>query len=177
MNARTVAAICWSLLFLECIVAANQLTSNLGMVPVGFGLVATAGTYLAGLTFVVRDLVQDAAGKLTVIGLILVGAAASAALADGRIALASGVAFLLSELVDFAVYTPLRRAGWIRAAVASNVVGSIVDTFVFLAIAGFPIWSSVPGQLVGKLTITAIVVAAVALVRALLRHDVVTRRA
>ncbi|MDQ0679672.1 uncharacterized PurR-regulated membrane protein YhhQ (DUF165 family) [Arthrobacter pascens] len=146
---------------LACILAANFVTSRYGIVPVGFGLMATAGTYFAGLTFVLRDALQDAAGKVWTLGLIAVGAALSFFLADPFIALASAVAFLSSEVADLVVYTPLRKSGYIRAAVASNLVGSFVDTIIFLTIAGFPIQEALAGQMVGKMVVT---VAAVALV-------------
>ena len=152
--------------FLAVILAANYVTSRYGMIPVGFGLAATAGTYFAGATFVLRDAVQDAAGRRWVVALILTGAALSFAISAPFIALASAVAFLLSESVDFAIYQPLRRRGYVRAAVASNVAGSFVDTVAFLGIAGFPIWPALPGQMVGKLAVTVVVVALVAAIRA-----------
>jgi uncharacterized PurR-regulated membrane protein YhhQ (DUF165 family) len=151
--------------FLACILAANYVTTEYGMVPVGFGLVATAGTYLAGLSFVLRDAVQDTMGRLATLGLLVVGAGLSYLVSDPFIALASGVAFLVSELADLAVYTPLRRRGYIRAAVASNVVGAFVDTFLFLSIAGFPL-TAWQGQVVGKLAVTGVVVLGVAAYRA-----------
>jgi hypothetical protein len=151
--------------FLACIVAANYVTSRYGMIPVGFGLLATAGTYFAGVTFVLRDSVQDGLGKYATLGLIVLGAALSYLVSDPFIALASGVAFLASETADLAIYTPLRDRGYVRAAVASNVVGSVVDTVLFLSIAGFPIQQALAGQIVGKLTVTAVVVLAVAAVR------------
>lgn len=153
--------------FLGCILAANYVTTEHGMVPVGFGLVATAGTYFAGATFVLRDAVQDTAGRRWVVALILAGAALSFLISAPFIALASAVAFLLSESVDFAIYQPLRRRGYVRAALASNVAGSLVDTVAFLAIAGFPVWPSMPGQMAGKTAITVAVVLGVVIVRAL----------
>lgn len=147
--------------FLGCILAANYVTTRYGMVPVGFGIMATAGTYLAGVTFVLRDSIQDAYGKAVTVALIVVGAAASFLVADPFIALASGVAFLVSEVADLLVYTPLRRRGYVRAAVASNVVGAVVDTVLFLWIAGFPIADAITGQIVGKLAVTLAVVLAV----------------
>jgi queuosine precursor transporter len=143
---------------LACILAANFVTSRYGVVPVGFGLMATAGTYFAGVTFVLRDSLQDAAGKVSTLGLIAVGAALSFFLADPFIALASAVAFLTSEVADLVVYTPLRKRGYIRAAATSNVVGSFVDTIIFLTIAGFPISDALAGQMVGKLIVTALAV-------------------
>lgn len=151
--------------FLACILAANYVTTRYGMVPVGFGLVATAGTYFAGLSFVIRDSLQDAAGKRWTLAVIAIGAALSFLVADPFIALASAVAFGISEVVDLAIYTPLRRRGYVRAAVASNVAGSFVDTIAFLAIAGFPIWAALPGQMVGKVAVTLVAVLIVAGVR------------
>jgi len=152
--------------FLACILAANYVTTHLGMVPVGFGLIATAGTYFAGLTFVLRDSLQDVAGKRWTLSAIAAGAALSFLVSDPFIALASAVAFALAELADLAVYTPLRKRGYIRAAIASNIVGALVDTIVFLWIAGFPILAALPGQMVGKLLVTAVAVIAVATIRA-----------
>jgi hypothetical protein len=182
--------------FLATILAANWATTRYGMVPVGFGLAATAGTYFAGLSFVLRDSLQDTTHPGTpprtlrdrlhaarwVLATIAAGAILSLVLAltiyradaahlppgvtPTAIALASGAAFLIAETADLAVYTPLRRRGYIRAALASNVVGAVVDTLVFLWVAGFPIGPSFPGQLVGKLTITAVVVVVVKVVTA-----------
>lgn len=159
--------------FLGAILLANYLTTEYGLIGVGFGLVATAGTYLAGLTFVLRDSVQDGFGRWVTFLLIGVGAGLSFIVADPFIALASGVAFLVSETADLAIYTPLRERGYVRAAVASNVVGAVVDTFLFLWIAGFPVvGDAVAGQMVGKLTVTAVVVAGVVGIRAVSRESV-----
>lgn len=167
MNTRIAAAVG----FLACILAANNLTAEHGIVPVGFGYAATAGTYLAGLSFVLRDVVQDTMGRRAALVLVAAGAGLSYLVSDPFIALASGVAFLVSEVADLAVYSPLRRRGYIRAALASNVVGALVDTFLFLWIAGFPLagWE---GQLVGKVAITAAVILAVGVARAVLRQPV-----
>ncbi len=159
MNRIAIAA------FLVCILAANYVTTEYGMLPVGFGLVATAGTYFAGLTFVLRDSIQDAYGKRATLALIAVGAALSYLVSDPFIALASGVAFLAAETADLAIYTPLRKRGYLRAAIASNVVGALVDTVLFLWVAGFPIADAIAGQMVGKVAVTAIVWAAVLIYR------------
>lgn len=158
--------------YLASIVAANWLTARYGFVPVGLGLSATAGTYAAGMAFVARDAVQDTAGRLAVIGCILGGAALSWWASTPALALASGAAFLLSEAADMAIYTPLRRRGYVRAAVASNLVGSAVDTVVFLWLAGFGLtWPVFGGQMVGKTCITLAVVVGVVMIRAFLRHS------
>jgi hypothetical protein len=63
--------------------------------------------------------------------------------------IASGVAFLLSELADLAVYTPMARRKLIAAVVASSVVGLVVDSIVFLWLA-FGSLEFLPGQVIGK---------------------------
>jgi uncharacterized PurR-regulated membrane protein YhhQ (DUF165 family) len=120
--------------YLACILAANWALDRWGMVPIGFGLTVPAGVYFAGFTFGLRDAVQEVASRAWVVGLIVVGAAASW-LIDPTFAIASGTAFLLSEFADFAVYTPLAEKRWMVAVLASNVVGSTLDSLVFLAIA------------------------------------------
>lgn len=146
--------------FLALAVAANVLTNEYGLIPVGFGLMATAGTWAAGLVLLARDWVHDTAGKWAVLACIVAGAGLSVALTNPALALASGAAFAVSELADLAIYTPLRRKGWGRAATASGVVGSIADTFLFLWIAGFFTWAAVPGQLFVKIGITVVFVLA-----------------
>jgi uncharacterized PurR-regulated membrane protein YhhQ (DUF165 family) len=161
--ARSVAAFA---AYIAAIVAANVATTHYGLVPVGFGLTATAGTYAAGAALLLRDAVQDYAGPRWVFAGISVGAALTAFMSPA-LALASTVAFLLAELLDMAVYTPLRDRGWARAALASGIVGAVVDTYAFLALAGFPITTgTVAGQLVGKaLWVTVLPVAVVLTIR------------
>lgn len=155
--------------YLATVVGANWLTAEYGLVPIGLGLSATAGTYAAGLAFVARDAVQDAAGRLAVLGCLALGGVLSWILSTPALAVASVAAFALSELADMAVYTPLRRRGYVRAALASNLLGAVVDTLVFLQLAGFGL-SGVPGQLAGKAYATGVVVGLVVIARAFLRH-------
>ena len=159
--------------YLVTIVAANWLTARYGFVPMGLGLYATAGTFAAGLAFIARDAVQDAAGRLAAVGALVLGGALSWFLATPTLAVASAVAFGLSELVDMAIYTPLRKRGYVRAALASNLVGSVVDTLMFLWLAGFGLAAlTVTGQLVGKAWATVAVVGLVVIARVLLRNRV-----
>lgn len=137
--------------FIGSIVAANYLTQHYGMVNVGFGLTATAGTYAAGAAFLLRDYTQERTGRAATAALIIIAGAVTY-LISPALAVASATAFLISEFVDMAVYIPLRRRGFYVAAFLSNVTGAIVDTFVFLHLAGFPITpEGVEGQLVAKI--------------------------
>jgi queuosine precursor transporter len=136
--------------YAAAIVAANRLTSRYGLVPVGFGLTATAGTYSAGCALMLRNQVQDLLGRTFAAAAVLAGAAMSA-LFSPTLALASGTAFATSELIDTALYTPLRRIGWARAVLAASLLGAILDTLVFLYIARIPATGhSIAGQLIAK---------------------------
>lgn len=52
-----------------------------------------------------------------------------------RIAVASGTAFLVAQLLDVGIFSALRRASWWKAPLASTVIGSSVDTALFFFIA------------------------------------------
>lgn len=137
--------------YIGSIVAANWLTTTYGLVPIGFGLAVTAGTFAAGAALVLRDAVQVTAGKWIVLAAILVGCAVSYVVSDPFIAYASALAFLASELVDFAIFTPLRPRSVALAVVVSSVVSAPVDTVLFLHIAGFGVtWQAVLGQFIVK---------------------------
>jgi hypothetical protein len=138
--------------YVGAIFAANWAVSTIGLLPVGFGLTAPAGVYFVGLTFTLRDLVQEHWGRCGVLVAIILGAAISASL-SGRLAVASGAAFLLSELADFGVYTPLRERNWPLALVASNAIGLAVDSALFLQLA-FGSLDFLSGQIVGKAWMT-----------------------
>jgi uncharacterized PurR-regulated membrane protein YhhQ (DUF165 family) len=146
--------------YVGTIVAANWAITRYGLVPVGFGLTAPAGVYFAGLAFGLRDLTQEWAGKPATLAAIAVGAAVSYLVASPALAAASALAFGLSELADWAVYQPLRRRGWAVAVAASNTVGLLVDSALFLWIA-FGSLAFLPGQVVGKAWMTALAVAVV----------------
>ena len=143
--------------YIATIFAANWAIATFGAVPVGFGLMAPAGVYFAGLAFTLRDLTQDRLGRTWTVVAILAGAALSA-LVSPQFALASGAAFLFSETADFLVYTPLREHRWLGAVVASNLVGLTIDSLLFLWLA-FGSLDFLPGQVVGKAWMTVLAVA------------------
>jgi uncharacterized PurR-regulated membrane protein YhhQ (DUF165 family) len=150
-------------LYVGTVFAANWAIQRFGLVPVGFGLLAPAGVYFAGLAFTLRDLTHEALGRRAVLGAILVGAACSA-LISPALALASGTAFLFSELADFAIYEPMRKRNWLGAVALSNTVGLTIDSVLFLTLA-FGSLAFLPGQIVGKLWMTALAVVLLWLLR------------
>ncbi|GII65338.1 hypothetical protein Skr01_54230 [Sphaerisporangium krabiense] len=152
------------LAYIATIPAANLAVTHLGAVPVGFGYVAPAGVYMVGLALVLRDLSREAAGRFAVLAAIAVGIVLSYLLADPDLAMASAVAFAVAELADFGVYEPLRRRGLMIAILASNAIGLLVDSLLFLNLA-FGSLEYLPGQILGKAWMTLAAVAALALLR------------
>lgn len=145
--------------FISTIFLANWLISNVGyfcnpvcVIPVWPGIYAPSGVLAIGLGFTLRDLAQRSWGLRWTIGAIIVGALLSAYLSPA-LALASGTAFLLSETLDLMVYTPLQKRNLVGAVIASNGVGLVVDSIVFLLLA-FGSLAFLPGQIIGKALMT-----------------------
>lgn len=150
-------------LYISTIWLANWALGTFGLVPVGWGLMAPAGVYFVGAGFTLRDMVQERLGKRWVL-VGIAGGVILSALISPQFALASGAAFGLSELADFAVYTPLRARSWWGAVLASNTVGLVVDSALFLWLA-FGSLDFIWGQIVGKWEVTALTVALIAIRR------------
>jgi hypothetical protein len=141
----------WVAGYIGSIVAANWATAAFGLVPIGFGLMVTAGTFAAGAAMILRDGIQQTSPRWAVPVAILVGAALSYVLAGPALAFASGVAFLVSELADWAVYSPVRGRSVPLAVLASSVVAAPIDTAGFLWLAEFPVtWPAIIGQFLVK---------------------------
>lgn len=145
--------------FLGMIPLANWMIGHVGtvcaagqpcLVPVFPGLLAPSGVVTVGVALVLRDVVQRCLGRVWGLGAIAAGAALSALIAPASLVLASAVAFLCSELADFAVYTPLQRRRLVLAVFASATLGLVIDSIVFLWLA-FGSLQFLEGQVVGKL--------------------------
>lgn len=173
---RIMEGVVFLLAFASCIPAANWLIGNVGatcvpqgpcLIPVAPGLMAPSGVLMVGLALVLRDLVQRRLGILWAIGAIAVGTALSATFAPSALVIASATAFLLSELADLAIYTPLQRRGLVLAVAASGLGGLVTDSVVFLGLA-FGGLDFLAGQVIGKAWMVA---AALPLVAWLRRRD------
>jgi uncharacterized PurR-regulated membrane protein YhhQ (DUF165 family) len=75
--------------------------------------------------------------------------ALSATFAPASLVIASASAFLLSELADLVIYTPLQRRGLVRAVLFSSIAGLLVDSIMFLWLA-FGSLNFLAGQIIGK---------------------------
>lgn len=149
--------------FAATVPAANWMIGNVGscapdgpcVIPVGFGLYAPSGVLMIGAAMVLRDMVHEAGGLKAALTAIGIGAAVSWLLAPPALVIASVAAFALAELADLAVYAPLRERRLGLAVLASGIVGSIIDSAVFLLLA-FGSLALVEGQIVGKIWMSAI---------------------
>ena len=102
----------------------------------------TWGAFSYPLVFLVSDLTNRALGPAAARRVAAVGFAVavlvSLLVAPWRIAVASGAAFLISQLMDVAVFNRWRAGSWWKAPLIGSLVASTVDTavFFFLAFAG-----------------------------------------
>lgn len=151
--------------FIGTVWFSNWLLARYGVVSIGFGLYAPAGVFSVGLAFTLRDIVHRTLGRTAVFVCILAGCLlayfieANVTIPGGHLAIAaaSAIAFLFSETADMAVFTPLEEKSFLGAVVASNIVGSIVDSALFLWLA-FGSLALIEGQVVGKLMMTALAI-------------------
>lgn len=129
------------------IVASNYLVQfpiELGA-SLGAPLLITWAAFTYPATFLVTDLANRRYGPQVARHVIYLGFALGVALsawfATPRIALASGTAFLVAQLLDVTVFNYLRRQIWWQAPLFASLLGSVVDTGVFfsLAFAGTPV--------------------------------------
>lgn len=97
-----------------------------------------------------RDLIQRQRGAWVSLGCIAAGIVLSAMVAPPSLVIASAAAFGISELADFAIYTPLWRRSFVAAVIASCAVGATIDSAAFLLLA-FGSLDHLAGQIVGKL--------------------------
>ncbi len=138
MDTRTVTFWPFVAAMAVVVVASNVLVQY----PFGhFGLqdLLTWGAFTYPFAFLVTDITNRRFGPAAARRVVYVGFAIAVALsvwlATPRIAIASGSAFLVAQLLDVAVFDRLRRTDWWKAPLVSTVLGSVVDTVVFFSLA------------------------------------------
>jgi hypothetical protein len=94
---------------------ANWSAARLRLVDVGFGPAAPAAVHGVGDALTLRDIAHRELGAGCVCAGLIAAALLSLAIAPDY-AVASGVVFLLSEMADLIVYSPLARRSWVGAA-------------------------------------------------------------
>lgn len=135
MNAHTLKNLPWLAIAAMAIVivSSNFLVEK----PINDWLVWGALTY--PVAFLVTDVVNRTKGAATARLVVYIGFAIgvvlSLLLATPRIAMASGIAFLVAQLLDVSIFAHLRRRAWWIAPGVSSAVSTVVDTGLFFALA------------------------------------------
>ena len=121
------------------VVVASNILVQYPFEPLGLGDYLTWGAFTYPVAFLVTDLTNRRYGagmarRLVAVGFVI-AVALSIWLATPRIALASGTAFLVGQLLDITVFNRFRRQSWWRAPLIGSVFGSVIDTALFFSLA------------------------------------------
>ena len=111
----------------------------------GFQDLLTYGAFSYPIAFLITDLSNRRYGKNTakkivylgfILGVILTFYFSTnySDLISIRIAIGSGTAFLVAQLIDVNIFDRLRRKVWFAAPLVSSLIGSGIDTFLFFSI-------------------------------------------
>lgn len=150
----------WTYLYVALIPFVNWTFAAIPTIPLPAGGSWTPISVITGLILVVRDFAQREVGHWIFIPL-MVAIALSFATSDPAVAIASTCAFAISEIVDWAIYTFVRRP-LSQRVVISTAISAPLDSAVFYLIASlsivgiFNIWTvgtSVLSKLLGVLVV------------------------
>ena len=137
-------------LSLSLIMGVVVLTSNyLVQFPINYyGLeeILTYGAFSSPVAFLITDLANRSYGKIVARKIVYVGFIIGIVftlffstnytdLISVRIAIGSGTAFMVAQLLDVQIFDKLRKKKWFVAPLTSSLIGSTVDTFLFFSIA------------------------------------------
>jgi uncharacterized integral membrane protein (TIGR00697 family) len=111
----------------------------------GLEEILTYGAFSYPVAFLITDLANRSYGKLVARKIVYIGFAIGvsftllfstnfADLISVRIAIGSGTAFLVAQLLDVQIFDQLRKKKWFIAPITSSFIGSTVDTFLFFSI-------------------------------------------
>ena len=136
-------------LFLSFLMGVVVLSSNyLVQFPIkyyGLEEILTYGAFSYPIAFLITDLANRSYGKLVARKIVYIGFAIGisftlifstnfADLISVRIAIGSGTAFLVAQLLDVQIFDKLRKREWFIAPLTSSLIGSTIDTFLFFSI-------------------------------------------
>ena len=111
----------------------------------GLNEILTYGAFSYPIAFLITDLANRSFGKLVArkivyfgfflgIGFTILFSTDFADYISIRIAIGSGFAFLVSQLLDVQIFDKLRKKKWFIAPLTSSIIGSTIDTFLFFSI-------------------------------------------
>ena len=111
----------------------------------GLEEILTYGAFTYPIAFLITDLANRSYGKFIARKIVYIGFAIGVSftllfstnftdLISVRIAIGSGTAFLVAQLIDVQIFDKLRKKSWFVAPLTSSFIGSTVDTFLFFFI-------------------------------------------
>jgi len=111
----------------------------------GLEKILTYGAFSYPVAFLITDLANRSYGKVVARKIVYVGfiigivftlffSTNFADLISVRIAIGSGTAFLVAQLLDVQIFDQLRKKKWFVAPLTSSLIGSTIDTFLFFSI-------------------------------------------
>ena len=111
----------------------------------GLNEILTYGAFSYPIAFLITDLANRSYGKIAARKIVYIGFAIGISftllfstnftdLISMRIAIGSGTAFLVAQLLDVQIFDKLRQKKWFVAPLTSSLIGSTVDTFIFFSI-------------------------------------------
>ncbi|MDC0945495.1 queuosine precursor transporter [Candidatus Pelagibacter sp.] len=133
--------------------------------------ILTYGAFSYPVAFLITDLANRSYGKVVARKIVYIGFAIGisftllfstnfADLISIRIAIGSGVAFLVAQLLDVQIFDNFRKNKWYIAPLTSSIIGSTVDTFLFFSISfyatGVPWVTLLLGDLIVKVLVALI---------------------
>lgn len=129
------------------VVASNYLVQfpmNWTVGSINLADILTWGAFTYPAAFLITDLANRLTGPANARKIVLVGfviaVGLSFYLATPRIAIASGSAFLLAQMLDVSIFNKLRNGKWWRAPLISSLLGSTLDTMIFFSLAFAPMF-------------------------------------
>jgi len=156
--------------------AGNAAAYHWGLVPVGFGLHATASTAAVAVIALLNTWLREVGGQRLVLAAIAVATIASAC-AGGAFGVAWGIAYLVAEIVGACTWRPLRDLGAHdgQAAVALGLT-SLIGAWLYVTLLRTVVDASVAGQLLGTAEAVLVTFGVAAPIRAAWRHRQHSRR-
>ena len=161
------------LLLLSVLMGVVVLSSNyLVQFPIkyyGLEEILTYGAFTYPIAFLITDLANRSYGKLAARKIVYIGFIIGISftlffttnfsdLISVRIAIGSGTAFIVAQLLDVQIFDKLRKEEWFVAPLISSFIGSLVDTFLFFSISfygtGVPWVTLSVGDLAVKIFVT-----------------------
>jgi len=132
--------------FMGAVVLSSNFLVQFPVNHYGLNNILTYGAFSYPVAFLITDLANRSYGKIIARKIVYLGfligiiftlffSTNFADLISVRIAIGSGSAFLVAQLLDVQIFDKLRKNSWYIAPLASSSIGSVVDTFLFFSIA------------------------------------------